>query len=34
MCINTLQKGAKNDDDDDDDDNKNTNNFPIKTPLM
>jgi hypothetical protein len=23
ICINTLQKGAKNDDDDDDDDNNN-----------
>jgi hypothetical protein len=26
ICINTLQKGAKDDDDDDDDDNNNNNN--------
>jgi hypothetical protein len=26
MCINTLQKGAKDDDDDDDDDDDNNNN--------
>jgi hypothetical protein len=25
ICINTLQKGAKDDDDDDDDDNNNNN---------
>jgi hypothetical protein len=26
ICINTLHKGAKNDNDDDDDDNNNNNN--------
>jgi hypothetical protein len=26
ICINTLQKGAKNDDDDDDNNNNNNNN--------
>jgi hypothetical protein len=26
ICINTLQKGAKDDDDDDDDDNNNNSN--------
>jgi hypothetical protein len=26
ICINTLQKGAKDDDDDDDDDDNNNNN--------
>jgi hypothetical protein len=26
ICVNTLQKGAKDDDDDDDDDNNNNNN--------
>jgi hypothetical protein len=29
ICINTLQKGAKDDDDDDDDDNNNNNNNVI-----
>jgi hypothetical protein len=38
ICINTLQKGAKNDDDNDDDDDNNNNNnnngspvYPMKT---
>jgi hypothetical protein len=30
ICINTLQKGAKDDDDDNDDDNNNNNNNSIK----
>jgi hypothetical protein len=36
ICINTLQKGAKDDDDDDDDDNNNNNKFwlPINSSLL
>jgi hypothetical protein len=36
ICINTLQKGAKdaddNDNDDDDDDDNNNNNKPLSSP--
>jgi hypothetical protein len=33
ICINTLQKGAKNDDDDDDNNNNNTNNNNNNNPV-